>query len=362
MMSNKFFLFVIVIPLTFCIVGSAQITTSKSAILTGRLLSTNGPPAAGVRVIALETAYPRLNIGSQAETDQDGRYRLESLGAGEYFIVADPFKIPSYYPGTGNRDDATRVSVTAGAAINGVDFAFVRSSGILRAERARSPDTRFLGVLQDTDGHGLPNFTLVLSNPSTKETLWTVTDAAGAFRFLSLSAGEFSMEAFGPVQELYEDLQIPITLQAGESLHQQMGVRRLGSFQDRPDLYGPGDPRERLRSLRQNGPGAPSFWRCQNPDSQVQPEYLEALRAAGVKASVVVQVNVDTNGKLIRLRIASPDTNPELARAAVRAVSQWRFTPLKWRYVSATQTFVSCDGEGDVQVFQGTVAFDFPPG
>ena len=140
-----------------------------------------------------------------------------------------------------------------------------------------------------------------------------------------------------------------------------MGIRRLGNFQQRPDLYGPGDPRQRLESLRQNGPGAPTFWRCQNLGSQVQPEYSEALRAADVKGSVVVQVNVDPNGTLVRIRVDSPKTNPELARAAVRAVVQWRFTPLKWRYVSASQVVVGCDGEGDVRDFQGTVAFDFPP-
>jgi TonB family protein len=330
----------------------------KPGIIAGQLLSTEGTPLNGVRVIALETSYPRLNIVGQAETDKDGRYRLEGMPVGAYFIVADPFKIPSYYPGTGSRDDSTPVSVTAGAA-NGIDFKFVRSSGILRAVRTHSSgETRFSGFLQDTWGKGLPNFTVMLSSYNTQATLWTVTDTTGSFEFASLAAGEYSMEAFGPVQELYEDLRIPITLQADESLQQHVGVRQLGNFQQRPDLYGPGDPRERLKALRQNGPGAPTFWRCQDVGSQVQPEYPAALRAADVKGSVVIQANVDPNGKLVRLRIMSSNINPELARAAVRAVAQWKFTPLKWKYVSASQTFVSCDGEGDVREFQGTVEFE----
>jgi TonB family protein len=202
----------------------------------------------------------------------------------------------------------------------------------------------------------------MLSNSKTPTTkLWTVTDTSGSFEFASLASGEFSMEAFAPVQELYEDLQIPVTLQTDESVEQYVGIRQLGNFQLRPDLYGPGDPRERLRSLRQNGPGAPTFWRCQNLSSQVQPEYSEALRAEGIKGSVVVQVNVDRNGTLVRVRVDSLKTNPELARAAVKAVAQWRLTPLKWRYVSAGPALVSCEGEGDVQDFQGTFAFDFPP-
>lgn len=341
---------------------AAQLTTPNSATVTGRLLSTEGTAMAGVRVVALETAYPRLNIGGQAETDEDGRYRLENLPAGEYFIVADPFKIPSYYPGTGNRDDSVPLSVAAGAVLNGMDFKLVRSSGILRVIRTRSPgETKFSGILRDPQGNALPNFTVMLFEADTDMRLWTVTDAAGAFQFPSLKAGEFSLEALAPVQELYEDVRIPITLHTDEALEQHIGVRGLGNSQQRPDLYGPGNPRERSASLRRNGPGAPTFWRCQNPDLQVQPEYGGALRAANAKGSVAVQINVDPNGRLTRLRIASPDTNPDLARAAVKAVSQWRFTPLKWAYDSPGRTTVSCTGEGDVQEFQGIVTFDFPP-
>ena len=339
--------------------SSAQLATPAPAVVAGRLLSTEGTPVAGVRVIALETAYPRLNIVGQAETDNDGRYRLENLPAGEYFIVADPFKIPSYYPGTGNRDESSPVSLIAGAVLSGVDFKFVRSSGVLRVARTRSPgQTGLSGVLRDTTGRALPNFTVLLS--STDARRWTVTDVLGSFEFLSVTAGEFSLETFAPVQEDFEDLRLPITLHADETLEQYIGVRRLGNFQQRPDLYGPANLQERSRLLRQSGPGEPTFWRCQNLESQARPEYSEAMRAANVKGSVTLQINVDPNGNLFRLRVASSNTNPDLARAAVKAVSQWRLTPLKWRYAFSQNT-VSCNGEGDLQQFQGTVSFDFPP-
>jgi TonB family protein len=344
------------------ILWTAQVSTPGSAVISGRLLTTEGAPAAGVRVIALDTAYPRLNIVSQTETDRDGRYRLENVSAGEYFIVADPFKIPSYYPGTGNRDDSVPIAVTAGAVRYGVDFRSERISGILRVVRTPLPgETRFSGVLRDTQGKGLPNFTVALSSSRTDTKLWTVTDASGSFAFASLTAGEFLMEAFALVPEPYEDVRLPITLRANESLEEHVGVRQLGNFQQRPDLYGSGDPRSRAQSLGQRGPGAPTFWRCQNLSAQVQPEYSEALRAANAKGSVDVLVNVDPNGRLDGLRIASAGSNPDLAKAAVKAVSQWKFTPIKWRYVSLTQNIVGCNGEGDVQEFQGVVTFDFPP-
>src|SRR5688500_413880 len=38
---------------------AAQLRTPDSAIVAGRFVSTEGMPVAGIRVIALETAYPR---------------------------------------------------------------------------------------------------------------------------------------------------------------------------------------------------------------------------------------------------------------------------------------------------------------
>src|SRR5262249_18572578 len=154
---------------------------------------------------------------------------------------------------------------------------FVRSSGILRVVRTRSPgQTRFSGVLRDTQGRGLPNFIVMLSSSESDARQWAVTNVSGAFELLSLTAGEFSVETLAPVQEAYEDLRFPITLHTDQSLEQDIGVRRLGNFQQRPDLYGQGDLRERAVSLvNRNGPGGAIFWRCQNPDWQAQPEYSD---------------------------------------------------------------------------------------
>jgi hypothetical protein len=64
-------------------------------------------------------------------------------------------------------------------------------------------------------------------------------------------------------------------------------------------------------------------------------------------------------GWTFRLRVATPDANPDLALAAVKTVSQWKLTPLRFRSEFLTR-YVSCNGEGDVQDFQGTITFDSP--
>src|SRR4029078_960535 len=161
--------------------------------------------------------------------------------AGDYFIVADPLKIPSYFPGTGSRDESTPVSVKAGDVINGRAFRFVRNSGILGTTRTRSSgESRLSGVVRDTQGRGIPNFTVKLSGFDKDDRRWTVTDASGHFAFTALRPGEFSLDVLTPIiEDLYEDLRVPITLHPQENLDQQLGVRRFGNFEQRPDLYAP---------------------------------------------------------------------------------------------------------------------------
>ena len=60
---------------------------------------------------------------------------------------------------------------------------------------------------------------------------------------------------------------------------------------------------------------------------QVKPIYPPAAKAARIQGVVVLEAVIGRDGTLQTLRVLNPDTNPDLARAAVEAVSKWRYKP-----------------------------------
>jgi hypothetical protein len=82
----------------------------------------------GVRVSALAQpeAVTELREASSlagiAETDASGRFRLENIPPGRYYIVAGRIDLPTYYPGVVNANDARVIQVTADLTVPGIDF------------------------------------------------------------------------------------------------------------------------------------------------------------------------------------------------------------------------------------------------
>ena len=101
---------------------------TQGGVISGRIVSDDGTPAAQKRVVAqavLERADVALGASMLAgltQTDNDGRYRLENIPPGRYYIVLDPLDVPSYYPGVTKPERATIVTVSDASAIEGMDF------------------------------------------------------------------------------------------------------------------------------------------------------------------------------------------------------------------------------------------------
>jgi hypothetical protein len=108
--------------------------TPQPGTISGVLRNADGRPAFGVRVAALakpETQNEALtgaDLTSIAQTDEQGRFRLEDIPAGQYYIVAGRVDLPTYYPGTSQMESATVVRVNPGAAQAGLDFSLSANS------------------------------------------------------------------------------------------------------------------------------------------------------------------------------------------------------------------------------------------
>jgi len=134
---------------------------SEHGTVSGTLKTPAGAPAAGVRIglIAVPDATAKPSEASVyvsfAETDKQGRYRLDSVPPGRYYLTAGQVASPTYYPAGLNRESATVLAVPQGTALSGYDFTFVPSPQ--PAVPARGGGTVVVnGRIVADDGNPLP--------------------------------------------------------------------------------------------------------------------------------------------------------------------------------------------------------------
>lgn len=101
---------------------------AETGVVTGELKTEGGKPAAGVRVAALAKPDSANDLSSVSsftaltETDTSGRFRLENIPPGPYYIVAGRVDFPTIYPGATSIVSGTIISVSSGKTVAGIDF------------------------------------------------------------------------------------------------------------------------------------------------------------------------------------------------------------------------------------------------
>jgi hypothetical protein len=171
--------------------ASLQVQTGN---VTGRLRLENGQAASGVRVSVTPAPDPgapnaeSMVLSNSALTDGDGRFRLEGVSAGRYFVVAGFVDSPTYYPGVRAAANAKTVSVSAGAIVADVDFTMeTPSGGVSVSGRAVMPP-------------GLPAASIqrvVLGSPvGGVAVLGTNAKSDGSFQFLNVRPGTYVIVVF----------------------------------------------------------------------------------------------------------------------------------------------------------------------
>ncbi len=160
---------------------------AQSGVAAGIVRDAAGAPAAGVRVAAMaQTSSPEGNgegaLVSLTETDSAGRYRLENIPPGRYYIQAGLLDFPTYYPGGTSKNDATNIQITPGAVIERLDFTLVRPVGVRVSGRVPlyTPE---IGVVALIGGPGPLRLREVSVEPD------------GTFEFPKVMPGNYTLQA-----------------------------------------------------------------------------------------------------------------------------------------------------------------------
>jgi hypothetical protein len=314
----------------------ASVATFPAGSVSGRLLSLDGTPEIGVRM-ALMAAFPegatRAALLSLSQTDGSGRYTLERVPPGQYYIVAGPLDSPSYYPGRPVPTGAEIVAIVAGAAVQLPDFTLVQPGGIQRMRLSATRGT-LRGALTDGTAAPIVNIIVVLtSSAQSGNRFLTATNRAGAFEFSNLTAGEYVLEAFSPVHsgyrsQGYERFRHSITIRADQGIDLEIRLRLAmdsASQRRRPDAYGPvseGETGGRQISISANALTLTSGELLVDPRS-----------AASREDEIDVEVTFEDTGRLRSVRIVDANADPELVRRAVKRIGGWHLAIAPGRFV-----------------------------
>jgi hypothetical protein len=95
----------------------------RGGVIAGQIRTPAGAPASGVRVasMSVEGTAGASTLFGLAQTDESGRFVLENIPNGRYYVVAGSTTMPLYHPGVGTPNGATIVTLS-GKPVTGIDF------------------------------------------------------------------------------------------------------------------------------------------------------------------------------------------------------------------------------------------------
>ena len=187
---------------------------SRGAVIAGRVVDDGGEPVSGTNVSAMRYAFvsgtrrlvPGGSEGGQDRSDDQGYFRLYGLPPGDYYVSASATNnnnfmmpgvnntevegfAPTYFPGTPNMSEATRITLRAGQEMTGANFALIvaRMARIRgRALNSRGePVAGAMLMLAPADPMIGMNFGMNMSN--------AMVAADGTFQFANIAPGRYNL-------------------------------------------------------------------------------------------------------------------------------------------------------------------------
>lgn len=185
---------------------------------------------------------------------------------------------------------------------------------------------RLTGSVLDISGAAVPKTVILIaaSDPRRKEITQSGED--GRYDFPALSAGVYTLEARKPGFAL---LSIgDVAIKAGETRKLDLTLP-MGRVQETVDVVGKATrpasepPRTGTPQRIRVGGSVQATRLIHMP----KPLYPEHLQQQGVEGTVLLEGVISVEGSLLSLRNLNTLVHPELAKAAVEAVQQWRYQP-----------------------------------
>jgi TonB family protein len=205
----------------------------------------------------------------------------------------------------------------------------------------QAPQGECVGTFTDATGRPMPNVSVSLVNAETSQKFEAKTDENGRFTIGSLANGRYQIEVRKPG---FRTLKVEMALADGKTMTLD-GVLPIGSLQETVvvssgnRLAAPEVTGRPTVVVVQRRPGPPAAdpcaqstaGGCVTPPSKLadaKPAFPAEHAAAGVSGQVVITALIGTDGA-----IKDPRTNdgadPAFAAAALEAVRQWQFSPVK---------------------------------
>jgi TonB family protein len=183
------------------------------------------------------------------------------------------------------------------------------------------------GSIHDPSGTGVANATIIMSNQETKTIDMTTSDREGNFIFKPLPAGNYELQVLKPGFETYRVPQVP--LDAGRDFSESFTLQ-VGAITEHVTVVPENSTKPVPVETTSGKPSRVSIGgtvQAAKIITKVQPVYPESARSAGISGTVVLHAVIGMDGKPLSLRVKNSQIDPDLARSAVEAVSQWRYTP-----------------------------------
>jgi len=185
---------------------------ARGGVISGKVVDDGGEAVSGTMVAAVRYQFmagarrlvPAGGEGSTRTTDDQGSFRLYGLPPGDYYVSANNNRsmmmsapgttnteadgfAPTYYPGTPNIAEATRVTVRAGQEMSGANFALI----VARMARIR-------GRALNSRGEPVANGMLMLMPDEPMVMSMGFNNAMmagdGSFQFANVPPGRYNLQ------------------------------------------------------------------------------------------------------------------------------------------------------------------------